>query len=296
MTTNKIIEGQRRGETMTEMKIKALAPWFGGKRNLAPRIVELLGSHSVYWDPFCGSMAVLMVKPSCRMETVNDLHQDLWNMACVIQDRFSCLQLYKRLHRILMHEELMAEARDKTKEPYKPGVDRAFWYFINSWIGRNGIAGTQDHNQHFCRRFTAKGGSPSVRLNSAITSIPAWRRRLKRVCILNTDAFEILERINDTKDAAIYVDPPYFEKGSKYKHDFEPQDHDRLAKLLHRFKLARIVLSYYDHPRLKELYADWHREEIVISKALAHQGTRGKNKTKATEVLLVNGQIEQGLF
>ena len=31
---NKIICG--------DMKIKALAPWFGGKRNLAPRIVELL--------------------------------------------------------------------------------------------------------------------------------------------------------------------------------------------------------------------------------------------------------------
>ncbi|KKK94504.1 hypothetical protein LCGC14_2682220 [marine sediment metagenome] len=44
-------------------KIKAIAPWFGGKRNLAPKIVDALGDHRVYWEPFCGSMAVLMAKP-----------------------------------------------------------------------------------------------------------------------------------------------------------------------------------------------------------------------------------------
>lgn len=37
------------------MKIKALAPWFGAKRNLAPVIVGLLGEHRIYWEPFCGS-------------------------------------------------------------------------------------------------------------------------------------------------------------------------------------------------------------------------------------------------
>lgn len=32
------------------MKIKAIAPWFGGKRNLAPQIVRLLGRHRAYWE------------------------------------------------------------------------------------------------------------------------------------------------------------------------------------------------------------------------------------------------------
>ena len=39
------------------MQIKALAPWFGGKRTLAPRIVAELGPHRAYWEPFCGSLA-----------------------------------------------------------------------------------------------------------------------------------------------------------------------------------------------------------------------------------------------
>ncbi len=276
------------------MKIKALAPWFGAKRNLAPAIVELLGSHSVYWEPFCGSMAVLMVKPTCRMETVNDLHGDLINLARVIQDRKNCCELYKRLRHVLMCEPLMAEARDHTHEPFETGVDRAYWYFIDSWIGRNGTAGTGTHNQHFCRRFTANGGSPSVRLISAVKSIPAWRRRLARVCILQTDALKMLERIDDTKDAALYVDPPYLVKNAKYEHDFTPDDHDRLAKLLHRFTKARVVLSYYAHPRVRELYPDWTAHAIEVSKALAHQGARGPNDTRAVELLLVNEPPTKG--
>ena len=124
-------------------------------------------------------------------------------MACVIQDREQCLKLYKKLHHVLMHEDLMSQARETMKEPFETGVERAYWFFLHSWIGRNGNAGTQDHNQHFCRRFTSRGGSSAIRLNSAIQSIPAWRRRLKRVCILNMDAFELLERVEDEKSLAI---------------------------------------------------------------------------------------------
>lgn len=31
------------------MTIRSLAPWFGGKRTLAPRIVAELGTHTQYW-------------------------------------------------------------------------------------------------------------------------------------------------------------------------------------------------------------------------------------------------------
>lgn len=38
-----------------EPKITAIAPWFGSKRTLAPRIVAELGKHTSYFEPFCGS-------------------------------------------------------------------------------------------------------------------------------------------------------------------------------------------------------------------------------------------------
>src|ERR1044072_5384193 len=44
------------GGGKNEMKISALAPWYGSKRTLAPEIVRQLGEHRAYWEPFCGSM------------------------------------------------------------------------------------------------------------------------------------------------------------------------------------------------------------------------------------------------
>src|SRR3990167_5196039 len=87
------------------LKISAISSWFGSKRNLAPRIVAALGKHSCYWEPFCGSLAVLFAKPQSSSETVNDLHGELINLARVLADEESALALYARLARFLMHED-----------------------------------------------------------------------------------------------------------------------------------------------------------------------------------------------
>jgi DNA adenine methylase len=76
--------------------ITSLVPWFGAKRTLAPRIVRELGPHRVYWEPFCGSCAVLLAKPRASMETVNELHGDLVNLARVVAHPVLGPQLYRR--------------------------------------------------------------------------------------------------------------------------------------------------------------------------------------------------------
>ena len=289
------------------MKIKALAPWFGGKRNLAPRIVAELGEHRVYWEPFCGSMAVLLAKPQCVMETVNDLHAGLVNLARVIQHPTLGAMLYRQLRRTLMCEDIFNDASQEAREDEKRGFvqrilddgilptdsDRllcAYDYFVTSWLGRNGCAG-QAHGKtgSYCVRYTANGGHAAKRWNSVIRSIPAWRKRMASVTILNRDGFDLLGRIDDAERTAIYVDPPYLVKGAKYLHDFEQQDHVRLADCLRRFKKARVVVSYYEHPDLAALYPGWSKISIEVSKAISHGNRRGGNQTRATEVLLING-------
>jgi DNA adenine methylase len=279
------------------MKVKAIAPWFGGKRNLACRIIELLGPHSCYWEPFCGSMAVLMAKEPVHMETVNDLHGDLINLAKVIQYKPAALDLYERLNRTLMCEQLHREAAERYRDrghfhpAGEPDIDRAYDYFLCSWIGRNGVSGTQSYNQGFCIRYTTGGGHAAKRWTSAIESIPAWHDRLMNVTILHRDAFELLEKIRDEKGTSIYIDPPYLVKGAKYIHDFTCDDHVRLAETLSRFLQARIVVSYYDDPRLQDHYPGWAKHCIDVPKSTAHQNKRGANKARATEVLLVNSHF-----
>jgi DNA adenine methylase len=284
---------------MTEepMKVRAIAPWFGGKRNLAPRIVEALGEHRVYWEPFCGSMAVLFAKPTCVMETVCDLHGGLTNLARVVQDRELGLDLYELCAKTLMSEQLFKDAVERIKSGDYHATDGAknlgwaYDFMLCSWLGRNGVAGTKSYKYAFCVRYTATGGHAAKRWRSVIESIPAWQWRLMNVTILNRDAFDVLDRIDDKPGTAIYIDPPYLKKGAKYTHDFEPPDHIRLARALSGFKNARVVVSYYDHPQLTELYPDWERIEIEVSKAMGNQGSRGRKDVRATEVLLVNHEI-----
>ncbi len=279
------------------MEITALAPWFGAKRNLASEIVAELGPHRVYWEPFCGGMSVLLAKDPCVMETANDLHGDLVNLARVIQDERLGAKLYRRLRRTWMSEQLYIEAAERYHACGYSGdgpadLDAAYDYFLCAWLGRNGVAGTGSYNQGFCVRYTANGGHAAKRWTSATDSIPAWRRRLRNVTILCRDAFDLFERIDDVPGTAIYVDPPYLVKGAKYIHDFTSADHQRLADAMARFRNTRVVVSYYDHPRLVELYtpALWTHRKIEVTKALVNQGMRDKGgATKATEVLLING-------
>lgn len=278
-----------------EMKITALAPWFGAKRNMAEAIVGEIGPHRVYWEPFCGSMSVLLAKPPCVMETVNDLHGDLINLARVIQDGRLGSELYRRLRRTFMSDVLHREAADRYRtagygNDCVPNVDRAYDYFLCAWLGRNGVAGTGSYNQGFCVRYTANGGHAATRWTSVVESIPAWRRRLRNVTILCRDAFELLARLDDEPGAVVYLDPPYLVKGAKYVHDFADRQHEDLAVAVRRFRSARVVVSYYDHPRLKDLYPGWTKRTIEVTKSLVNQGMRDKGgAVKATEVLLING-------
>jgi len=289
-------------EAELEMKIGALAPWFGSKRTLAPTIVRELGPHCSYWEPFCGSMAVLMEKKPCGMEVVNDLHRDLINLARVVASK-RAHELFDLCQRTWSCEELFNEAKENCFtvecEPAKSieeitdaNLTRAWAFMTMSWQGMNGRAGTVASNITVARRFTHNGGAGGMRWRSAVDSIPAWSERLRSVQILNMDAFEMLKRIGDQEGSAIYVDSPYVKKTAKYVHDFAAADHEKLAASLQRFKKARVVVSYYDDPLLDRLYAGWTKRSVAITKNLVNQGKRDTEGevVKAPEVLLINGE------
>jgi len=278
--------------------ITALAPWFGAKRTLAARIVDVLGPHRAYWEPFCGSMAVLLSKPESAMETVNDLHGDLVNLARVVRDEDLSARLYWRLRRTLPSEAFFREsqgvirrepapAAPKAGAASAPDVTRAYHYFLASWLGMNGVAGTPAGSTGFCRRFTSRGGDPGGRFLGAVESLPAWHERLRAVVVLSGDGIGLCEKVEDRDGTVIYADPPYLKKGAEYVHDFAPEDHERLARALCRFRETRCVVSYYDHPELERLYPGWERLPLDAAKSLVNTGA-ARGRRDAPEVLLVN--------
>lgn len=296
------------------MKVKSLAPWFGGKRTLAPKIIEhFRPDHAQYFEPFAASMAVLFAKPRSRHETVNDLHGDIVNLARVVADPELGPQLYDRLSLTLFSEDLFDRSREFLSQPIDrcDPVERAFNYFAESWMGRNGFCGTQrmrGNGFSLAVRWTSGGGSPTIRWRSAIESIPAWHERLQNVVILQRDAFDVIPKISDDRDTVIYVDPPYLAETrsgftgsgahSRYEHEFsnggsslfgERDDHERLAEELNRFQDAQVVVSYYYSDRLQELYPNWKLVDLTTRKNLQNQNAKNVKADSAPEVLLVNG-------
>jgi DNA adenine methylase len=247
-------------------------------------------------------VAVLMAKEPCAMETVNDLHGDLINLARCLQDKMLSVELYAKLNRTLMCEDFYLESAARigtlqAEDARMPDIERAYDYFIYSWLGRNGVSGTKGMGWNsYSARFTSNGGHAAKRFISSVESIPAWHKRLQAVTILRRDGVEVLERIEDKEGTVIYCDPPYIVKGAEYVHDFEDGDHSRLAIACKRFERTKVVISYYDHPRLPALYPGWMKVTIDVTKSLSHQGKRGANNVRATEVLLVNRADNERLF
>lgn len=280
------------------MKITAIAPWFGSKRTMAPEIVRQLGPHRAYFGLGCGSLAVELEKPECSQETVCDLHGDITNLARVLQDETSAVALYARLERTIPAEQLFKESQDycnenEVKEYADP--DRAYHFFFQSWLGRNGVAGTvRGSDVQLAVRWTSGGGSPAIRFRSAVESIPWWHARLRNILVLRRCMFKVADSIEDEDRTSIYCDPPYLLGGARdgascYVHEFAADDHVRLAKVLGRFKKARVVVSYYADSRLAAMYPGWTILDRTRAKNLSVQGRRGAVKRDAPEVLLVNG-------
>lgn len=115
---------------------------------------------------------------------------------------------------------------------------------------------------------------------------------MRRVTVLSDCGIELCEKIEDAPGVAVYCDPPYVEKGCSYIHDFDEADHRRLAAALGRLERTRVVVSYYDHPMVREMYppARWTWIDCTTTKALVNQGMRDRTgAVSAPEVLIVNG-------
>lgn len=272
--------------------IGAIAPWFGSARLLGPKVGELLKGANWVGIPFAGSMAEI---PYIRARTivVNDLHKGVITLARVVADEMLGPRLYRRLRRHALHPDDLAESQSNCRKMEELAnrcdvLDEetilrwAEHMFVASWLARSGSAGTQaEFDATLSLRWAAGGGDSAVRFQNAIRSINAWRRSLRRATISSMDAFAFLEKCKDLPQHAIYCDQPFpGGPGDKYKYHFTVEQTKRLSVELLRFRQARVVSRFYDHPIVRELYPEtewtWH-----------HFCGRKQTNEAAPEVLLV---------
>jgi len=114
-----------------------------------------------------------------------------------------------------------------------------------------------------------------------------YRQQLVGVVIEKLD-FEVLMRRYDKPDGFIYLDPPYVELGTKlYDNSFGDDEHMRLRDVLADMK-ALWLLSYNDHPLVRELYTNYP----IMEASWSYNMTAGKTATNVcrdgAELIITN--------
>jgi hypothetical protein len=272
----------------------ALVPWFGSNRTLAANVGAALTGCRWVGVPFAGGMCELLhIKASTVV--VGDLHAHVLNLAAVVANAELRPQLVARLADIPHHPDALRAAQDRCTEreaaaggdwfggerTFTPDLEWALDYFVSAWQSRSASAGTErEFMAPHSVRWDAGGGDSATRFRNAASGLDAWSETMRRCNFVRLDALKFLAEVKDETGHGIYCDPPFPEVGDKYKFAFDTDDQKRLAKKLATFKRCRVVVRFYDHPLIRELYPEakwkWHHFE----------GKKQTNEVASEEVLL----------
>lgn len=277
-----------------DMKVTALVPWYGSNRMNAHRVGDLFRGCEWVGIPFAGGMCeVAHIK--ARTVLVNDLHRHVINLACCVGSPYAREQMVKALTDLPFHPDVLGYAQmhciemeragwDFSRRDSSPDPQWATNYFISQWMGRSGEAGSdKEFKGGIPIRWNAGGGDSNVRYRSALQSLASWSEVMQRCTFSTLDFREFLGNClkHDAPKHGIYSDAPFPAGGEKYKHKFTEKDHRDLRDLLVKFERAKVVVRYYDHALIRELYPVDRWEWIEFP------GRKSSN-AEAPEVLIVN--------
>ena len=119
-------------------------------------------------------------------------------------------------------------------------------------------------------------------------SKPDWVEHFLRITeVENMDFADVIAKY-DSPTTYIYLDPPYWKTENYYNnHDFDREDHERLANVLHNVQ-GKFSLSYYDFELLHKWFPEeqyrWERKEFAKA-AAAKKGTK---QNMGEELLILN--------
>jgi DNA adenine methylase len=117
-----------------------------------------------------------------------------------------------------------------------------------------------------------------------------WQKMFESITNVENMDFEEVIKKYDSPTTYFYTDPPYYivGEGAYYSnHDFDRQDHERLANVLQKVK-GKFGMSYYDFELLHTWYPEntfrWERKEFAKA-AAAKKGTK---QNMGEELLIMN--------
>lgn len=253
---------------------RTMAPvrWYGGKGNLARKILPHLPPGKVYVEPYCGAASLFWhLDPPREVEVLNDLNGEIINLFRILQSRrhFNALA-----HRLTWTPYSRSEFCLALRGPHRSPVDRAWSFFVRHNQGFAGLAGTPGN---WGRVFVSsrKMAQTASSWRGRLHSLEFWHDRLTRVQLDNRDALDVI-RYWDSPDTVFYCDPPYVlnTRISRNVYDLEATNdhHTALVDTLLNLR-GRAVLSGYDSGLYKPLLAaGWRRRRFSVVCTAASRG------------------------
>lgn len=251
--------------------------WVGGKSRLRKQIIALLPPHSCYVEPFAGAAWVLLGKAPSAVEVLNDKDQELITFFRVIKENPEAL-IASFEWELASRAEFERLADQDTSQLSDVQRAHRFYYLI--------MAGWGGELNYPRFQTSITDGGHGNRLIGALKTLrqriePVYER-LRTVLIENLDWQECIERY-DRPQAVMYVDPPYPGNKCNYVHNMRDWDaHRLLAERLGKTQ-CRWILSSYDMPEIRDLFAPYH--------ILPVQAFSGMNTEKNTPERVLNREV-----
>jgi DNA adenine methylase len=263
----------------------------GGKGKFAPFIKKIIETNSLldghYAEPFAGGAGValeLLFHEYASHIHINDIDPAVhafWKAAVESTD-----ELCQAITDIPVTIENWHRQRSILADHDNHSIIElaVATFFLNrcnrSGILKAGVIGglKQDGKWRLDARFNKTDLVPRIELIGRFSN---------RIHVYNRDAVDFLENIASTlpKKTLLYLDPPYYVKGSGlYRNFYQHDDHVLIAKTLENVEVPWIV-SYDDAPQVREIYSEYRQDSYFLSYT-------AQEKKKGSEVMIYGPAIK----
>ncbi len=253
-----------------------VAPYIGGKRNLARRLVARIEAidHNCYAEPFVGMGGVYLRRRSApAAEVINDASRDVATLFRILQRHYVA---FMEMIRFQLTTRTEFDRLARTDPDTLTDLERAarFLYLQNAAFGGKARGRTFGVSYDRPARFDV------TRLGPMLEDL---HERLSGVAIECLPWQAFVDRY-DRPGTLFYVDPPYWVNETDYgKGLFARDDFTLLAARLARLQ-GRFILSLNDIPEVRELFSGFTIEPVTTTYTIA-----GGKAPKAAGELIITG-------
>lgn len=120
---------------------------------------------------------------------------------------------------------------------------------------------------------------------SKIEKIPLYKQKLKTATISNADYIKVLKQ-TDSRGTFFFLDPPYEESGTLYKHNEGGIDFEEMRKILANIK-GRFMLTINDSKYIRDVFREFKIIPVIV---------RGGAFTEENKINKIGGQNRKELI